>query len=209
MRPAGINRSSEGRRQDMVKHARPGEVTLITGGARSGKSRLAEAIIAHESNSAIYIATAEVRDDEMAERIAEHRARRGDTWQTQEIPLNLVEGLAELQTRQEPILVDCLTLWLTNIMLADRDVDQEINNLMTGLVAVTAPLVLVSNETGLGIVPDNALARRFRDLSGIMNQRIAQAADNVLFVAAGLPLVLKGRHPGSDAATNLKSGKHE
>jgi len=209
MRPAGINRSSEGRRQDMVKHARPGEVTLITGGARSGKSRLAEAIIAHESDSAIYIATAEVRDDEMAERIAEHRARRGDGWQTEEIPLNLVGGLTDLQAAQKPVLVDCLTLWLTNIMLAERNVDHEIDNLIAGLATTTAPLVLVSNETGLGIVPDNALARRFRDLSGIMNQRIAEAADNVLFVAAGLPLLLKGRHPGSDAATNLKSGNHE
>jgi adenosylcobinamide kinase / adenosylcobinamide-phosphate guanylyltransferase len=179
----------------MENHARPGEVTLITGGARSGKSRLAEAIIAQESRPAIYIATAEVRDDEMADRIAQHRARRGNNWHTEEIPLDLTNRLAELLRQDKPVLIDCLTLWLTNIMLADHDVDQEIENLKGFLDKATAPLVLVSNETGLGIVPDNALARRFRDLSGIMNQQIAEAADNVLFVASGLPLILKGRNP--------------
>ncbi|MBT4016894.1 MAG: bifunctional adenosylcobinamide kinase/adenosylcobinamide-phosphate guanylyltransferase [Alphaproteobacteria bacterium] len=179
----------------MAKLMRPGEVTLITGGARSGKSRLAEAIIAHENQAAIYVATAEVRDDEMATRVTEHQDRRGPNWQTEEIPFELVTGLTVLSKSGTPILVDCLTLWLTNILLAERDIEFEIKALADYLKESRTAVVLVSNETGLGIVPDNALARRFRDHAGIMNQRIAEVADNVLFVAAGLPLVLKGRNP--------------
>jgi adenosylcobinamide kinase / adenosylcobinamide-phosphate guanylyltransferase len=181
----------------MAKLMRPGEVTLITGGARSGKSRLAEAIIAHENQAAIYVATAEVRDDEMANRVAEHQNRRGPNWQTREIPFELVAGLTGLAKSGTPVLVDCLTLWLTNVLLAERNIDIEINALADCLKEIHTPLVLVSNETGLGIVPDNALARAFRDHAGIMNQRVAEVADNVLFVAAGLPLILKGRNPAA------------
>ncbi len=179
----------------MAKFEHSGEVTLVLGGARSGKSRLAEAIVAPENKAAIYVATAEARDEEMARRIAAHRERRGGNWRTREIPLELAQDLPGLLQSEDPVLVDCLTLWLTNIMLARREAEAEIGALIAGLALARGPLVLVANETGLGIVPDNALARRFRDLSGVMNQQIAAAADNVLLVAAGLPLVMKGRNP--------------
>jgi len=179
----------------MASGARRSETTLILGGARSGKSRLAEAIIEQENRDAIYIATAQARDDEMAARIAAHKARRGAIWRTEEISLDLAQGLSGLVKDKIPILVDCLTLWLSNVMLAERDTEAEIDALAAGIRLARAPLVLVSNETGLGIVPKTELARRFRDLSGIMNQQIAAASDNVLLVAAGLPLVMKGRNP--------------
>ena len=177
-----------------------GEITLVLGGARSGKSRLAEAIIAGENQAAVYVATAQARDEEMAQRIAAHRDRRGGIWRTWEMPLDLAQDLPGLLHSADPVLVDCLTLWLSNIMGAQRDAEAEIAALTATLAQARAPLVLVSNETGLGIVPDNALARRFRDLSGLMNQQIAAAADNVLFVAAGLPLVMKGRDPAPSPA---------
>ena len=179
-----------------------GEVTLILGGARSGKSRLGETIVAGAAGPAIYVATAEARDDEMRERIAIHRARRGPGWRTEEVPLDLPGLLDNLFAAAVPVLVDCLTLWLTNIMLAEQAVESEISALATCLSRARAPLVLVANETGLGVVPDNALARRFRDLSGRMNQDMAAAADNVLFVAAGLPLVMKGRNPAETFVSN-------
>ncbi|MBC8241705.1 MAG: bifunctional adenosylcobinamide kinase/adenosylcobinamide-phosphate guanylyltransferase [Alphaproteobacteria bacterium] len=199
-RAACCNRSSEGGHKFVGKLEHSGEVTLVLGGARSGKSRLAEAIIAEavvarESQAAIYVATAEARDEEMARRIAAHRERRGPNWRTLEIPLALAQDLPDLLQSEDPVLVDCLTLWLSNIMLAEREAETEIGALVTGLALARAPLVLVSNETGLGIVPDNALARRFRDFSGVMNQQIAAVANNVLLVAAGLPLVMKGRNP--------------
>jgi adenosylcobinamide kinase / adenosylcobinamide-phosphate guanylyltransferase len=175
-----------------------GEVSLILGGARSGKSRLAEVIVARENKSAVYVATAQAHDEEMAQRITAHRERRGPNWRTQEIPLDLAQDLPGLLRTADPILVDCLTLWLSNIMGGQRDAEAEIAALIAGLALARGPLVLVSNETGLGIVPDNALARRFRDLSGVMNQQIAAAADNVLLVAAGLPLVMKGRNPAPE-----------
>ncbi len=181
----------------MAERERTGEITLVLGGARSGKSRLAEAIIAPENAPAIYVATAEAHDEEMSRRIAAHRERRGENWRTQEIPLELAENLPSLLQAEDPILIDCLTLWLSNIMLARRSAEAEFEALIAVLRQARAPMVLVSNETGLGIVPDNALARRFRDQSGLMNQQIAAAADNVLFVAAGLPLVMKGRNPAS------------
>ncbi len=178
-------------------NTRQGEVTLILGGARSGKSRLGEAIAAPNGTGAIYVATAEARDEEMAQRIAAHQERRGVNWRTEEIPLELSSALAGLMDRNEPILVDCLTLWLTNILLADRDVEGEIDALQKAIGGARTNLIFIANETGLGIVPENALARRFRDLSGVMNQKIAAAADNVLLVAAGLPLVMKGRNPAN------------
>jgi adenosylcobinamide kinase / adenosylcobinamide-phosphate guanylyltransferase len=125
----------------------------------------------------------------MRERIAEHRARRGAFWRTVDAPLDLVGALAE--RRDAPILVDCLTLWLSNHLLAEHDLDAETASLVAALNAHPGPVVLVSNEVGLGIVPDNALARRFRDASGRMNQAAAAAADRVVFMAAGLPLVMK------------------
>ena len=171
-------------------------VTLVLGGARSGKSRHAEQMIEFALagtfyEGATYLATAEALDDEMRARIAEHRARRGDAWFTVEEPLDLVDALTEHADLARPILVDCLTLWLSNLMGAGRDIDAETAALAARLQDLGGPVVLVSNEVGLGMVPDNNLARAFRDHAGRLNQAIAQVADRVLFVAAGLPMTLK------------------
>lgn len=171
-------------------------VTLVLGGARSGKSRHAEQLIESALagelyESATYLATAEALDDEMKARIAEHQDRRGDDWRTVEEPLDLVGALTANADPARPILVDCLTLWLSNLMSAGRDIDAETTALAARLQDFGGPVVLVSNEVGLGIVPDNELARRFRDHAGRLNQAVADIADRVLFVAAGLPLTLK------------------
>jgi len=163
--------------------------TLVLGGARSGKSRYAESLIAKLPPPWIYVATAEARDAEMTERIAAHQARRGADWKAIEAPRDLAGALAS--PVKAPILVDCLTLWLSNLLLADADIDAEIGRFEQALARVAAPVVLVANEVGFGIVPDNALARRFRDLQGLLNQRIAAHADCVVLVVAGLPLILK------------------
>jgi adenosylcobinamide kinase / adenosylcobinamide-phosphate guanylyltransferase len=166
-------------------------LTLVLGGARSGKSRYAESLITALPSPWIYVATAEARDAEMAERIAMHRARRGAGWQMIEAPHDLALAL-ETAPAGAPVLVDCLTLWLSNRMLADADVDVEIGHFEEVLDRRAGTVVLVSNEVGFGIVPDNALARRFRDLQGRLNQRIAARADRVTLVVAGLPLIMKG-----------------
>ncbi|MDA1090676.1 MAG: bifunctional adenosylcobinamide kinase/adenosylcobinamide-phosphate guanylyltransferase [Proteobacteria bacterium] len=169
-------------------------VTLVLGGARSGKSLYAETLLDGFANK-IYLATAEAkeveRDAEMAARIAEHRERRGPEWQTVEEPLALTSWLAAHSTPDHPVLVDCLTLWLSNILGANRDVDGDIRALADGLGSCAAPVVLVSNEVGLGIVPDNALARAYMDNAGRMNQAVAAAADRVVVMHAGLAHVLK------------------
>jgi adenosylcobinamide kinase/adenosylcobinamide-phosphate guanylyltransferase len=165
-------------------------LTLVLGGARSGKSRYAEGLITAAPPPWIYVATAEARDAEMAERIAAHRARRGDGWQTLEAPSDLAGALASARAR--PVLLDCLTLWLSNRMLAEADVDAEIGQLEQALTRRAGTIVLVANEVGFGIVPDNALARRFRDLQGSLNQRMAANADRVVLMVAGLPLIVKG-----------------
>ncbi len=164
-------------------------LTLVLGGARSGKSRHAEALVTGHPPPWVYIATAQAFDDEMRARIADHRARRAAGWRTMEAPLDLARALGE--AADAPVLVDCLTLWLTNLMLGEHDLPASIAALEAALSARTAPTVLVSNEVGLGIVPDNALARAFRDQAGLLNQRIAARADRVLFIAAGLPMRLK------------------
>jgi len=138
----------------------------------------------------LYVATAEARDREMAERVAVHQRRRGPSWTTIETPRDVAGVLAA--NVNTPALVDCLTLWLSNVLLADTDVDAEIEHLDDALARAAAPIVLVANEVGSGIVPDNALGRRFRDLQGLLNQRIAARADRVVLVVAGLPLTLKG-----------------
>ena len=163
-------------------------ITLILGGARSGKSAYAERLTTALPPPWVYCATAQALDDEMRERIGHHRERRGEGWQTVEAPLELA-ALLEAETR--PILVDCLTLWLTNIMLAERDVEAETARLIAAARTSRAQIVFVSNEVGLGIVPDNALAREFRDRAGRINQVVAAAANRVVFMAAGLPMVLK------------------
>ena len=166
---------------------------LVLGGARSGKSAYAERLVVDSAPTALYLATATAGDGEMAERIAQHRARRGETWQTVEEPLDLGGALAALARPDRPILVDCLTLWLSNLMLDGADIDAETARLAALLPRLAGPVVFVSNEVGLGIVPDNALARAFRDHAGRLNQAVAAAADAVFFIAAGLPLQMKPR----------------
>ena len=165
-------------------------LTLVLGGARSGKSAYAENMLAGQT-APIYLATAEAGDAEMIERIATHRARRGAAWTTVEASHHLAAALISVAEPNRPILVDCLTLWLSNQMGAGKNIDVEIERLLTTLPTLSAPIVFVANEVGLGIVPDNALARAFRDHAGRLNQRLAQLAQRVVFVAAGLPLMLK------------------
>jgi adenosylcobinamide kinase/adenosylcobinamide-phosphate guanylyltransferase len=165
-------------------------VTLILGGARSGKSAYAERLIVEGPGRGVYIATAEARDPEMTQRIAQHRDRRGPTWQTIEAPLDLVGTLSAIPS-DTPILIDCLTLWVSNLMEAEADLPRETERLAHCLTEIPGPVILVANEIGLGIVPDNQLARRFRDHAGCLNQAVAASADQVLFIAAGLPMRLK------------------
>ena len=171
----------------MVEH---GSLTFVLGGARSGKSSHAEALIASHPAPWTYIATAQAFDEEMEERIADHRARRSASWRTVDAPLDLTETLA-LMPPGAPVLVDCLTLWLSNLILSDGDVAAETRRLAAMLAAPRGPWVVVANEVGLGIVPENALARRFRDEAGRLHQRVAASADNVVFMVAGMPLVVK------------------
>ncbi|MBR0738575.1 bifunctional adenosylcobinamide kinase/adenosylcobinamide-phosphate guanylyltransferase [Bradyrhizobium liaoningense] len=165
-------------------------VILITGGARSGKSTRAEARAKAFPGRPVYVATAEALDTEMEARIARHRARRETDWIEREVPLDLVPALVATDGGGAR-LVDCLTLWLSNLMHAERNWEREVEALAGALPRLKSPVVLVTNEVGLGIVPDNALARSFRDAAGIMNQVIAAAADEVEFVVAGLPMKLK------------------
>jgi len=169
-------------------------LVLVLGGARSGKSRYAETrtrSFCAVGKPAIYVATAQAHDREMAMRIALHKKQRGKKlWRTLEAPLDLARTL-EAQT--QPTLVDCLTLWLTNLMLAERPVAAAAKELCRALAKRRAPVVLVANEVGLGIVPDNKMARDFRDHAGRLHQAIGAIATDVIFVAAGLPLALRGK----------------
>ncbi len=165
------------------------QLTLVLGGARSGKSRHAEALVTRLPAPWVYVATAQAFDDEMRVRIAEHRARRAAGWRTVEAPVNLAAALQD--AGDAPVLVDCLTLWLSNLLLGGVDLAAAAAALGTALERA-APTVLVSNEVGLGIVPDNALARRFRDEAGRLHQRIAARAGQVVFMVAGLPMFVKG-----------------
>ncbi len=166
-------------------------VTLVLGGARSGKSRHAEGLAQGHRGRLIYIATAEVTDQEMRDRIALHRGRRGGKWTTIEAPLDLVAQLRDADDAKAFILVDCITVWINNLMYHGKDVAAEVAHLTAILPTMRGRIVIVSNEVGLGIVPDNALARRFRDEAGRANQVLAEAADEVLFIASALPLTLK------------------
>ena len=164
-------------------------ITLVLGGARSGKSRFAESLACQHGGPRTYIATAEAFDDEMCQRIARHREQRaGDGWQTLEAPLDP----ASVLPRQGLVLLDCVTVWLGNLMHHDRDIRAEVAKLCAALEACPAEVIVVSNEVGLSIVPENAMARRFRDEQGLANQALARVADSVYFIAAGLPLKLKG-----------------
>jgi adenosylcobinamide kinase/adenosylcobinamide-phosphate guanylyltransferase len=166
-------------------------IHLILGGARSGKSRHAQTLAEARAGELVFIATGEAFDAEMADRIARHQADRGPRWRTMEAPLALADAIRDAAAPDRLLLVDCLTLWASNLMHANRDVAAEAAELITALRAASAPVLLVANEVGLGIVPGNALARAFRDTAGRMNQMIAAAADRVTFVAAGLPMRLK------------------
>jgi adenosylcobinamide kinase/adenosylcobinamide-phosphate guanylyltransferase len=166
-------------------------VTLVLGGARSGKSDFAERVTVTHPRGCVYVATAEIGDDEMAERVRKHRTRREAHWRTVEAPLEIGPAIVAETEQGAAVLVDCLTLWLSNLLAAGRDPGKETEALIRALGQAGGPVVFVSNEVGLGIVPDNALARAFRDHVGRLNQRIAAVANDVFFVAAGLPLRLK------------------
>lgn len=163
-------------------------LTLILGGARSGKSLAAERLITVSPPPWHYLATAEAYDTEMQARIAAHRARRGAGWITEEAPLAIAAALARAPG---PVLLDCLTLWLSNLLLGGHDIAAETATFEAALAGRPAPVVLVANEVGLGIVPDNALARRFRDAAGSLHQRLAARADRVIFMVAGLEMRVK------------------
>lgn len=165
-------------------------LTFVLGGARSGKSRHAEALVEACAPPWIYLATAQAFDDEMVARIAQHRTRRSSDWQTHEAPLEVADFLAQVPAGR-PLLMDCATLWLTNVMLAERDVDAECRRLVDMLEKPRGPWVVVSNEVGSGIVPENALARRFADEAGKLNQAIAARADTVLLMVAGIAMRVK------------------
>jgi adenosylcobinamide kinase/adenosylcobinamide-phosphate guanylyltransferase len=167
------------------------QTTLVLGGARSGKSLFAEQLIEHSNLTRIYLATATAGDDEMSARIRQHRRRRGEDWITVEEPLALVDALTREATHGRAVLVDCLTLWLSNLMFAERDPEIEARRLTRFLGVARYPIVFVSNEVGMGLVPETPLGRAFRDAQGRLNQIIAAAVPNVAFIAAGLPLWLK------------------
>lgn len=173
------------------------QLALVIGGARSGKSALAERLLRVGARRPVYLATAEPSDAEMRARIQRHQEERGTAWHTVEAPRD-----PDAVLRNPPgdgVLLDCATLWLSNHLLADSDLDAETVGLMAALAACPVPVVVVSNEVGWSIVPDNALARRFRDAQGRLNQTLAARAGLVLAVMAGLPLTLKGRMPGATA----------
>ncbi len=170
-------------------------VTLVLGGARSGKSRFAESLAPVGTVRRVYVATAEPVDDEMASRIEVHRARRGPAWRTVEAPIGLAQAIGRESTPQTWLLVDCLTVWLGNLMHHGLDIDVARDALLGSLAGAPGPVVLVANEVGLGIVPDNAMARAFRDHAGRLNQTVASMAGRVCFVAAGIPVTLKGAQP--------------
>jgi adenosylcobinamide kinase/adenosylcobinamide-phosphate guanylyltransferase len=164
---------------------------LVIGGTRSGKSRYAQARAEATGLQPVYIATAQAFDDEMRTRIARHRADRDARWRTVEAPVALAEAIAAQAAPGTVVLVDCLTLWTSNLLFAERDLATETAALTTTLGAARGPVILVTNEVGWGIVPDNALARRFRDEAGLVNQRVAAAVAEVQLIVAGLPLKMK------------------
>ena len=175
----------------MTRHA------LVLGGARSGKTAFAERLAMRSGSKPVYLATAEALDAEMRERVASHQRGRGERFATIEEPIALSDALLVAAREHDVILVDCLTLWITNLLIANQDVAMAVSELGATLVQLkSARVILVSNEVGLGIVPDNAMARTFRDLAGSAHQRLAEVCDDVYFVAAGLPMTLKGEAPG-------------
>ena len=174
-------------------------IILVTGGARSGKSSYAETRARELGQRLLYVATAEARDDEMTQRIAEHKKRRGNQWTTIEEPMELADALLAQAGNFDCALIDCLTLWISNLFTR-RDEEyaaQKVTELLKILPQLDFPIVFVTNEVGWGIVPDNPLGRKFRDLLGWTNQGVAQAADEVILMAAGIPMIVKSVEPCS------------
>ncbi len=172
------------------------ELIFITGGCRSGKSRFALDYANRHFNKKLYLATLEVLDEEMSLRVEEHRRMRGKEWITVEEPINVIEKIEQYQDQMEVILLDCITLWLSNLILKwndDLKIMNEIDRFTDVAMQVQSSLILVSNEVGMGIVPADPLGRRFRDLSGMVNQRIASVAKRVIFMVSGIPIFLKGK----------------
>jgi adenosylcobinamide kinase/adenosylcobinamide-phosphate guanylyltransferase len=170
------------------------ELVLVLGGARSGKSSWALRHVEDHYRSYLFLATARVGDEEMAERVRLHKASRGPRWRLLEEPLDIAGALKTKCGHVEAVLVDCLTLWMSNLLLekGEGEVPRYLDDLLKALAARDRAVVIVSNEVGMGIVPESALGRRFRDLAGLFNQRVAGIADRVVFLAAGLPMFLKG-----------------
>ncbi|MEW6108275.1 MAG: bifunctional adenosylcobinamide kinase/adenosylcobinamide-phosphate guanylyltransferase [Nitrospirota bacterium] len=179
------------------------KIIFITGGARSGKSSFAMAEASKIDGRKAYIATAEALDEEMKERIERHKKQRGNEWDAYEEPLEIADVIKTIEGKYDVIIIDCLTLWLSNVMHADLNLDEEIESLIGILQYAPAqksirtcsntPLLIVSNEVGMGIVPENEMARRFRDMAGTLNQRIAEIADEVYMVVAGIPVKIKSK----------------
>jgi adenosylcobinamide kinase/adenosylcobinamide-phosphate guanylyltransferase len=175
---------------------------LVLGGARSGKTGFAERLAMRAGQRPAYLATAEALDEEMRERVRSHRQQRGTSFATIEAPLELSQALLDAAETHDAILVDCLTLWITNMIVANANVAEAVDELAATLGALkSSRVILVSNEVGLGIVPDNAMARMFRDLAGSAHQRLAEICDDAYFIVAGLPIVLKGVPPEASVLT--------
>ncbi|MGH1353906.1 MAG: bifunctional adenosylcobinamide kinase/adenosylcobinamide-phosphate guanylyltransferase [Thalassovita sp.] len=170
------------------------KLTLVLGGAGSGKSLWAENLAIRGAENRIYLATARVWDDEMRTKVDQHRAQRGPNWTTIEAPLNVSDALSSA-TSDQAVLLDCATMWLSNHLLDGNDLEAEESAFLSALASCQAPIVVVSNEVGMSVVPENALARQFREAQGLLNQKLAAQADLVVAVMAGLPLALKGTLP--------------
>jgi len=170
------------------------KLTFVLGGAASGKSAIAEQIVNSSEKAKVYLATAQAFDIEMKQKIERHQKSRGGGWTTIEEPFEISQVVAS-QDVDAVLLIDCLTLWLTNILLAEQDLEEKFGEFLAVLSDLPCQTVLVSNEVGHGIVPDNALSRKFRSAQGQLNQRVAAKSDNVIAVMAGLPVVLKGEYP--------------
>jgi adenosylcobinamide kinase/adenosylcobinamide-phosphate guanylyltransferase len=173
------------------------EITFVIGGCRSGKSRYAIDLAAKlPENKKIFIATCLPQDEEMRQRVARHQKDRGKTWITLEVPINLPEAVTQNSSQGDVILVDCLTLWISNLLTKTQKISEDeiigyVDNLTRALQTVNGPVILVSNEVGTGIVPENRLARQFRDIMGMTNQRVAACAHGVIWMVAGIPVKIK------------------
>jgi adenosylcobinamide kinase / adenosylcobinamide-phosphate guanylyltransferase len=175
------------------------KITLVIGGCKSGKSRLALRLAEKLSARRIFIATCVPFDEELKERVARHKEERDGTWTTVDVPIHLPEAISGHDGKKTVLLVDCLTLWINNLLMASEDqryIDDAVDKLIEALSAARCPVIMVANEVGAGIVPENRLARLFRDAAGVANQRIAALADEVIYLVAGIPMTIKG---GKDA----------